>query len=307
MVTRVVALSSMSSFGWWCGGLAAVLAGGKAILFGYASAHAAGSILVVFTCFVAAFELLATSRAIAARQRHAALAKLVAEVEAAGTSTNGNAATSKFEEKLKRLIEPEATSMIGTWKILRPYFWPTGCTNKFRTCTTFAIVGGSKACTLLAPLYIGAAAQTLAERRVPYTELAIYCGLQFASKALAEAQKLVYIGVKQIAFAEIAETTFRHLLGLSLDWHLRKKMGEVIRVMDRGISSADSVMNYLVLFLGPSIVEFAVILVVFFFHYDSPALSALVFLSFVTYVTLTVKVTQWRKKFRAGQNKQDNK
>ena len=89
---------------------------------------------------------------------------------------------------------------------------------------------------LLAPLYIGAAAQTLAERHVPYKELAIYCGLQFGSKALAEAQKLVYIGVKQHAFAEIAETTFRHLLGLSLDWHLRKKMGEVIRVMGRGIS-----------------------------------------------------------------------
>ena len=32
--------------------------------------------------------------------------------------------------------------------------------------------------------------------------------------------------------------------GLSLDWHLRKKMGEVLRVMDRGITSADSVMSY---------------------------------------------------------------
>ena len=31
--------------------------------------------------------------------------------------------------------------------------------------------------------------------------------------------------------------------GLSLDWHLRKKMGEVLRVMDRGITSADSVMS----------------------------------------------------------------
>ena len=42
-----------------------------------------------------------------------------------------------------------------------------------------------------------------------------------------QVQSLVYIRVKQHAFAEIAETTFRHLLGLSLDWHLRKKMGEV--------------------------------------------------------------------------------
>ena len=84
-------------------------------------------------------------------------------------------------------------------------------------------------------------------------------------------------------------------------------MGEVLRVMDRGISSADSVMNYLVLFLLPSLVECAVTLVLFFVHFNSPELSATAFLSFAIYIVLTVQITQWRKKFRSGQNKQDNK
>ena len=142
---------------------------------------------------------------------------------------------------------------------------------------------------------------------MPYAELGLYAGLRFSSSALKEVQGLVYIRVKQHAFAEIAENTFRHLLGLSLDWHLRKKMGEVLRVMDRGISSADSVMNYLVLFLFPSLAEFGVTLALFFVHFRSPPLSALALLSFVAYVVLTVQITQWRKKFRSGQNKQDNK
>ena len=107
--------------------------------------------------------------------------------------------------------------------------------------------------------------------------------------------------------SRFAEATFRHLLNLSLDWHLRKKMGEVLRVMDRGISSADSVVNYLVLFLGPSLAECVVTLIVFFTKFDSPPLSAVALLSFAVYVTLTVQITQWRKKFRTGQNKQDNK
>ncbi len=84
-------------------------------------------------------------------------------------------------------------------------------------------------------------------------------------------------------------------------------MGEVLRVMDRGISSADSVVNYLVLFLGPSLAECVVTLIVFFTKFDSPPLSAVALLSFAVYVTLTVQITQWRKKFRTGQNKQDNK
>jgi ABC-type transport system involved in Fe-S cluster assembly fused permease/ATPase subunit len=113
--------------------------------------------------------------------------------------------------------------------------------------------------------------------------------------------------VKQHAFAEMSETTFRHLLGLSLDWHLKKKMGEVIRVMDRGISSADSVMNYLVLFLAPSVAECFVTIAIFASRFKSPTLSATTFLSFAFYTTLTVQITQWRKKFRQNQNKQDNK
>ncbi len=125
-----------------------------------------------------------------------------------------------------------------------------------------------QACNLLAPLYIGQAAQTLAsEQRVPYGELAAYTAFRYGSGFLSELQKIIYLGVKQHAFAEIAEGTFRHLLGLSLDWHLRKKMGEVLRVMDRGISSADSVMNYLVLFLAPSVAECGVTIGLFFIKF----------------------------------------
>jgi len=66
-------------------------------------------------------------------------------------------------------------------------------------------------------------------------------------------------------------------------------------------------MNYLILFLGPSLIECLVTFVLFFTRFRSPQLSALAFLSFTLYVIATVQITQWRKKFRAGQNKQDNK
>jgi ABC-type transport system involved in Fe-S cluster assembly fused permease/ATPase subunit len=37
----------------------------------------------------------------------------------------------------------------------------------------------------------------------------------------------------------------RDARSLSLDWHLRKKMGNTLRAMDRGVESANSVVNYL--------------------------------------------------------------
>ena len=38
-----------------------------------------------------------------------------------------------------------------------------------------------------------------------------------------------------------------------------------------------------------------------------PALTATAFVAFAVYTVSTVKITLWRKKFRQGQNKSDNK
>lgn len=39
----------------------------------------------------------------------------------------------------------------------------------------------------------------------------------------------VYLDVKKVAYAEICSQTFEHLLGLSLHWHLKKKIGACVR------------------------------------------------------------------------------
>ena len=297
---RVIALSTQTAAGWWLGFAATTLAACKAIVYGHAAAPLCGSAVVLVAVVAAAAELVASGRCAAAAKRLGAVAALKAD---------GDGDAAALEAKVADLLKPKpvVASFRGYWRVLRAYFIPTGTLNKIRTLTTFAIMGGSKACNLLAPLYIGEAAQALAGGRVPYAEVGVYCALRFGSSALSELQRLVYIRVKQHAFAEIAEGTFRHLLALSLDWHLKKKMGEVLRVMDRGISSADSVMNYLVLYLLPSVAEFGVTIVLFFVRFASPELSAAALLSFVIYCVLTVTITAWRKKFRQGQNKSDNK
>lgn len=217
------------------------------------------------------------------------------------------------EKKRAQLLKPPSTmstkdTFKGLWKIMRAYAWPNGCSSKIRIFFTFIIMAGSKLCSLLSPLYIGLATQKLADDKVvPYREIVIYCTLQFFSIGLGQLQKIVYLGVKQHAFAEIATTTFRHLHSLSLDWHLQKKMGTVLRIMDRGIASADQVMNYLVLYLLPSIVQAFVVFGLFYVKFNSAELAGAAFLSFVAYCVITIQITMWRKKFRKATNKHDNK
>lgn len=61
--------------------------------------------------------------------------------------------------------------------------------------------------------------------------------------------------VKKQAYIEIAEQSFAHLHTLSLQWHLKKKMGNVVRSMDRGTDAANNLITYLFLYLVPAIGE----------------------------------------------------
>lgn len=56
----------------------------------------------------------------------------------------------------------------------------------------------------------------------------------------SEMQSIIYQKVKQQASIELSEKTYAHLHSLSLNWHLTKKMGNVVRSLDRGTDAADT-------------------------------------------------------------------
>lgn len=201
----------------------------------------------------------------------------------------------------------------GLLIILKPYFWPgksatSALLNRTRAILTWVCVAGSKACTLAAPIYLGKASTALA--RFDYRDCVInaiyYCMLQFGYSFLKECQSLIYLKVAQAAFVQLSEISFYHLHSLSLDWHLRKKLGEVIRSMDRGILSCDILMKYLFLWLIPAIVECIFVCIIFATYFNYLPLAMTIFTFVFLYMTWTIVLTLWRKKFRKSVAKSDN-
>jgi ABC-type transport system involved in Fe-S cluster assembly fused permease/ATPase subunit len=82
---------------------------------------------------------------------------------------------------------------------------------------------------------------------VPTAQIISFALLRFGVSAFEEVQRLVYLRVKEVAYHEIACRTFAHLHGLSLSWHISKRTGVVLRAVDRGISSASTVVEMLFL------------------------------------------------------------
>ena len=61
---------------------------------------------------------------------------------------------------------------------------------------------------------------------------------------------------------------FSHLHDLSLSWHLNRKTGDVLRIVDRGTDSVDSLLNYIVFSIFPTIVDILVAIVYFIVQFN---------------------------------------
>ena len=167
-----------------------------------------------------------------------------------------------------------------------------------------------QAAGVLAPLYIGQAAQGLSDGNTfgeIMTYVALYTGLNLLSQCFKEAQNCIYQHVKAEAYKQINSSVFRHLLSLSIEWHHKKKLGVVQRVIDRGITSADSVVKYLILYLMPYVGQIVVVTILFVVKYKVPTLAVVLFMGMLIYIVVTIQLTIWRKDIRKRMNKSDNK
>lgn len=232
---------------------------------------------------------------------------------------NEDLTTELVERGQKRGPGDGVSASDATWwamlRLLQPFFWPTsgsryevGC-NRARSLLTWVCVAISKVLNILAPLFLASATNAVLGRHTAAAvrDILLYAVLYFASKTFKEFQSLVYISVSQAAYIEMSDHAFVHLHGLSLDWHLQKQLGSVVRSIDRGITAAQQMMTYLVLYLMPTIAECIAVCVIFAFHFESRALAVFVFVALTIYAYVTVTITQWRKRFRVGKTQNDNK
>lgn len=201
----------------------------------------------------------------------------------------------------------------STKVILRPYFMPEGHRNKVFVVLTWCVLAASKACSVAAPLVLGKIMFNLTNMSgeeghidASFGLIVLYCALNFIPSTLTEVQDSLYVKVFQTAYAQVAEFTFRHVHSLSVEWHLKKRMGNVIRSLDRGMEGADSLMYNALLTFLPAIVSAVVALIVVAEHLDRPEIAAVCYLGFGLYCWMTLVGTLVRQTFRVEMNEHDN-
>ncbi|PAV65114.1 hypothetical protein WR25_22296 [Diploscapter pachys] len=215
-----------------------------------------------------------------------------------GSSGNSNSAFSNFSHKIS---------------LIAPYVWPkksVGLQIRVAICLLLLVLG--RLINVALPLYSKWIVDSLANpAHFQYSLIFVSSGLKFLQGNgamggfLNTIRSYLWIPIQQYTTRELEIELFAHLHSLSLRWHLSRKTGLVLRVMDRGTTSVNSILNYVLFNIVPTITDI-VIAVVFFFSTFNIYFGILVFITMVLYLVVTIYVTEWRTAFQREMNEKDN-
>ncbi|XP_064072654.1 ATP-binding cassette sub-family B member 6 [Vanessa tameamea] len=206
-------------------------------------------------------------------------------------------------------------NVFGKLRTLFPFLWPRKslCLQIYVFICILALLAG-RVINLYVPIYNKRIVDSLS---IPplyfrWDLVVIYVFFKFLQGGgtggmglLNNLRSFLWIRVQQYTTRELQLELFRHLHDLPLKWHLSRKTGEVLRVMDRGTDSIDNLLSYILFSITPTIVDI-IIAVIYFITAFNVWFGLIVFSTMVLYIIATIAVTEWRTKFQRRMNLADN-
>ena len=221
---------------------------------------------------------------------------------------------------MRRLTKTNANlsdAQIQGWGVIKrvaPYIWSDDQPwIKRRVVLALTVLLLSKVIAAFTPILYKYAVDALAPAEA---SPAVFLGLGAVGLTIAygmarlmtvgfqQLRDVVFTPVGQRALRELALETFTHIHRLSMRYHITRKTGGLSRIIERGVKGVDFLLRFLLLSMGPLILELLMISVVLFFLFDVWYLAVVVS-TIALYVVFTFKVTEWRVQIRKEMNDQD--
>lgn len=193
---------------------------------------------------------------------------------------------------------------LKSYSLFFPYLWPSKDRRlQIVLVLCFIIVVLQRVVNVFVPIQVGVITNDLSgengEMRMPWGAICLYITyrlLQGNNGLLGAARSVLWIPISQYSFRELSVACFEHVHGLSLDFHLGKKTGEVLSAMGKG-QALNNFLEQVTFQVLPMLVDLVVAIGYFMIYFD--AYYALV-VSIVTfwYVYITIRMAQWRAEMR---------
>ncbi len=210
-------------------------------------------------------------------------------------------------------------SLISAARHLWPYIWPRDRRDlKVRVFAAFVMMLAAKVVNLAVPYAFKWTTDALAGQGAadvttrwpallagPIALTAVYALLRVAMALFTQMRDGLFAAVAMNGVRRLANDVFVHMHELSLRFHLERKTGGLTRVLERGRNAIETITRMVALTGVPTIIEFAMILVVLLVQFDwRYALAAVTMIA--TYMVFTTLATNWRIAIRRSMNDSDN-
>ena len=151
------------------------------------------------------------------------------------------------------------------------------------------LIAAVRVLNVFVPIYHKIIVDSLADKNAPWPWLPVLIwvvlkalqGGGIGTGVLGNLRTFLWIRVQQFTALEIQVKLnihsikcctqvglFHHIHQLSLKWHMSRKTGEVLRVMDRGTSSINNLLQYLIFSIIPTFIDIGVAIVFFCFEFN---------------------------------------
>jgi ATP-binding cassette, subfamily B, heavy metal transporter len=195
-----------------------------------------------------------------------------------------------------------------------PYLWPDEHPwVKKRVMASLVVLLAAKLVAIVTPFFYKAAVDALAGEGdnaawlmgLGAIGLTVAYGLSRAMNVgFQQLRDVIFAKVGQRALRQMAFETFAHIHRLSMRYHIGRRTGGLSRIIERGVKGVDFLLRFMLLSMGPLLLELVLVAIVLWWVFDIWYLVVVV--AVVTaYVAFTFKVTEWRVKLRKEMNDQD--
>lgn len=194
---------------------------------------------------------------------------------------------------------------VRAYSLFLPYLWP----SKSRRLQVLVgvcclLVAVNRAINILVPILVGIITNVLSgeageERGIPWIQIVMFVFLRFLqgnNGVVSQLRQYLWIPVSQYSYRELSVAAFEHVHGLSLDFHLGKKTGEVMSALNKG-SSINTFLGLVTFSFIPMIIDLAVAIGYLLISFDVYYALVVTLVAFI-YIYITIRIASWRTGIR---------
>ncbi|KAI1457521.1 ABC heavy metal transporter [Annulohypoxylon moriforme] len=189
--------------------------------------------------------------------------------------------------------------LLGFQKLF-PFLWPSDSKRlQVRAIFCFFLLVAQRVINILTPHQLGVVVASLGPGQIPHTQILLYIlfrGLQGQQGVIGSIRALLWIPISQSTYRRLSSATFNHVLQLSLDFHLSKRVGEVMSALSKG-GALNTFLDGLVFQLFPMVADLWIAAAYFFFMFDA-FYSLMVIAVTWFYIYITIYMAKYRGRAR---------